>query len=194
MKVGDPISKSELTKQLEKEIFRATQKQGTFGCLEVTIGWFGKERVDYLTYNTNGDFKCYEIKISKQDFYSKNHNTFCGDLNYYVMPYELYQQVKQDIPKHIGVVCGGNSVKKAVRQKCGVDRTVLYESMIRSLSRDLQKQYMSEDDWVIDILKREKNQYKRKAQETERENWKLWQLIGEKWTGGVRGFKKEVDW
>lgn len=51
---GSALAKSELTKQLEQQIWSATICQGTFGCLEVTIGWFGKERVDYLTYDTKG--------------------------------------------------------------------------------------------------------------------------------------------
>jgi len=48
------IPKTELTIQLERDIWSATVKQGVFGCFEVTIGWFGKERVDYITYDTNG--------------------------------------------------------------------------------------------------------------------------------------------
>jgi len=43
------MSKTKLTKILEKELWRATRKLGTFGCFDVTIGWFGKERVDYMT-------------------------------------------------------------------------------------------------------------------------------------------------
>lgn len=40
------------TVALEKAIRRATYKMGTFGCYEVTIGYGGKERVDYMTYDT----------------------------------------------------------------------------------------------------------------------------------------------
>lgn len=42
------------TVALEKAIRRATYKMGTFGCYEVTIGYGGKERVDYMTYDTKG--------------------------------------------------------------------------------------------------------------------------------------------
>ena len=97
------MSKTKLTKILEKELWRATRKLGTFGCFEVTIGWFGKERVDYMTYDTKGTWRCYEIKVSKNDFYSKSKTTFVGHYNYYVMPQELYNQVAQDIPEGIGV-------------------------------------------------------------------------------------------
>ena len=50
--------KTEETKRLEMAIWNATNKQGVFGCFEVTIGWFGKERVDYMTFDTKGDFRC----------------------------------------------------------------------------------------------------------------------------------------
>ena len=39
------------TVTLEKAIRRATRKTGVFGCYEVTIGFCGKERVDYMTYD-----------------------------------------------------------------------------------------------------------------------------------------------
>jgi hypothetical protein len=129
--------KTELTKELENKIYWATSKQGIFGCFEVTIGWFGKERVDYMTYDTKGDFRCYEIKVSESDFNSKNHNTFVGDFNYYVMPTELFNKVKAKIPDYIGVYNeSGSSVKKAKRVNTKHDKKVLEDSMIRSLSRE----------------------------------------------------------
>ena len=39
--------KTEDTKRLEMAIWNATNKQGVFGCFEVTIGWFGKDE-DWL--------------------------------------------------------------------------------------------------------------------------------------------------
>ena len=79
------MGKTEETLQLEKSIFRATKKTGVFGCFEVTIGFFGRERVDYMTYDTKGIFRYYEIKTSVSDFRSKSKNTFCGHYNYYVL-------------------------------------------------------------------------------------------------------------
>lgn len=89
--------KTDETKRLEMEIWNATNKQGVFGCFEVTIGWFGKERVDYMTYDTKGTFRCYEIKVTKADFHSPCHNSFVGHLNYYVLPVELYEAVQDEI-------------------------------------------------------------------------------------------------
>lgn len=36
------MAKTEVTIELEKAIYSETRKQGTFGCFEVTIGWFGR--------------------------------------------------------------------------------------------------------------------------------------------------------
>ena len=46
---------------------------------------------------------CYEIKQSVQDFKSKNKLSFFGNKNYFVMPYSLYEKVKDEIPAKIGV-------------------------------------------------------------------------------------------
>ena len=44
--------KTDLTLKLEREIWLATVKQGVFGCYEVTIGQYGRERVDFMTMDT----------------------------------------------------------------------------------------------------------------------------------------------
>jgi hypothetical protein len=138
-----------------------------FGCFEVTIGWFGKERVDYITYDTKGIWRCYEIKVSVPDFRSKSKTTFCGHYNYYVMPVELYEKVKNEIPSHVGVYVNGiTSVKRAKKQDLGVDEQVLKDSLIRSLSREVEKTFRSGDPSVIDYMNRQFNRVKR-----ERDNY-----------------------
>jgi len=144
------MAKTEETIKLEKDIFKATQKQGVFGCMEVTIGWWGKERVDYITYDTKGIWRCFEIKVSKADFHSKAKKTFIGHYNYYVMPSNLYEQVKDEIPNHIGVYCGSSLVKRAKKQELGVDEQILKDSMIRSLYREYEKKVASEDATLME--------------------------------------------
>jgi hypothetical protein len=149
------VAKSELTLKLEKHIYKITSKMGVFGCFEVTIGWFGKERVDYLTFDTKGIWRCYEIKISKADFNSKSKNTFVGHFNYYVMPMELYKQVKDEIPAHIGVYTESNYIgKKARKQNLTVDEQILKNSLIRSLCRDVEKIYDNNNPLEIEALRR----------------------------------------
>lgn len=165
------MAKTEQTKELEKAIWNATSNQGTFGCFEVTIGWFGGERVDYLTYSTEGEFRCYEIKATKSDFYSKAQKTFCGHFNYFVMPQELYEQVKSDIPPHVGVyTCSGrfaNSVRKAKRVELSIDEKILKDSLIRSLSREVKKQIKSGDLLKCESYERQISGLKRDKKELE---------------------------
>lgn len=95
------MAKTEKTKQIEAVLWKENNKQGIFGCFEVTIGWGGQEIVDFITYKTNGEFRCYEIKVSKADFKSKAKLSFHGDFNYYVMPSELYEELKVDAKKEV---------------------------------------------------------------------------------------------
>jgi hypothetical protein len=156
------IAKTDLTTQLERQIWSATAKQGTFGCFEVTIGWFGNERVDYITYDTKRTWRCYEVKVSKSDFYSKAKKTFVGHFNYFVLPdKELYEQVKDDIPKHIGVYIGNWCAKKPKKQELLVDEQVLKDSLIRSLAREFSKQFRSGNPNVVDMLNRQINREKK---------------------------------
>lgn len=148
------MAKSEETLRLENEIYKATQKMGTFGCFEVTIGWFGTERVDYLTYDTKGTWRCYEIKASVKDFRSPAAKTFVGHYNYFVMPRDVYNAVYNEIPAGIGVIIGGTSVAKAKRQELGVDENILWSSMIRSLSREYQENRKSKDRDYIKMVNR----------------------------------------
>lgn len=148
------MSKSNLTKQLEQALWKSTHKMGVFGCFEVTIGFWGNERVDYLTYDTKGIWRCYEIKVSKEDFYSKAAKTFVGHYNYFVMPENLYEEVKQDIPKHIGIHNGSKVIKPAKKQKLAVDENMLKDSMIRSLFREYEKFICTCDKDYINKLKR----------------------------------------
>lgn len=108
-------------------------------------------RVDFMKFkpvnNTvsgieKGDFYCYEIKSSVEDFRSKNGHNFIGDFNYYVMPEEVYEKIKDEIPYKIGVYVpeGKNyrgdwfdlkSVRKAVRK----DRTRPVSEMLLMMFR-----------------------------------------------------------
>lgn len=158
------MAKSEATLKLENDIKAATLKMGVFGCLEVTIGFGGKERVDYMTYDTQNVFRCYEIKVTKSDFHSKHSNSFVGNYNYYVLTPELYEQVKDEIPDYVGCYVGQTCVKKAKRQNIEDRKTivkselvphteVLKDSIIRSLYRDSQKLHRTKNKAYIDRMR-----------------------------------------
>lgn len=160
------MAKTQLTLDLEMQIWRAARKQGVFGCFEVTIGWFGHERVDFMTVDTKNIWRCFEVKVSKEDFRSKNHATFVGHYNYYVMPMELYNQVKAEIPEGIGVYVNDTEewrqkaacVKIAKKRPLAVEEKILIGSMIRSLARDAQKVVDDGDALKVNGLKRDKRQ------------------------------------
>lgn len=171
--------------KLEREIWRATHKQGVFGCFEVTIGWFGEERVDYMTYDTKGIFRCYEIKVSKSDFHSKAHNTFVGHYNYYVMPEELYEQIKDEIPVDIGVYTSKHnyvsSIKKAKKIEPPIDIQILKDSLIRSLYREVEKQIGSRNPTRIEMAERRARESDRYAKHVEQKYWDLLRKVQEKY-------------
>ena len=188
------MNKTELTHKLERELWKHTKKRGTFGCFEVTIGWYGKERVDYLTYKTKGIFRCYEVKVSKSDFYSNNKVSFVGHYNYYVMPIELYDQVKEDIDVNIGVFTFDgkklSSMKRSKRQELGVCEQVLKDSMIRSLYRESEKVISNNDTLEIEKLRKELNKSKIKAYQNYKQHMdlrkNLYDKYGEDWKDCIK--------
>jgi len=139
------MSKNDITKDLEQRLYKYTNGTVLCSCFEVTIGFFGKERVDYLSLDYKNTWRCYEVKSCKADFYSKAHHTFIGNLNYYVMPFAVYEQVKNDVPKGVGVLTELSEknytctdlwvTKKPVRQELKVDERQLLLYMLRSLNR-----------------------------------------------------------
>lgn len=113
-------------------------------------------RVDYMRFkplnNTvsgieKGDFYCYEIKSSVEDFHSKNGHNFIGDYNYYVMPAEVFEKVKNEIPGYIGVytsslkehngLLGLMLTRKARRRDRERSCSEMIFMMFRSYERDI---------------------------------------------------------
>lgn len=108
--------KTKTTKKLENLLACSFDYRKDFYVFECTIGWAGREIVDCIKYTVDRKIYCYEIKQSKADFHSKNALTFIGNYNYFVMPYALYEQVKDEIPLDIGVYVGVEDVRPAQRE------------------------------------------------------------------------------
>lgn len=89
--------KTEATLKLEKLLKGKFKSGNDFFVFECTIGWMGNEIVDCIMYNCQREVYCYEIKQSVSDFHSKNKLTFIGNKNYFVMPYALYEKVKDEL-------------------------------------------------------------------------------------------------
>lgn len=113
-------------------------------------------RVDFMKFQPvnnsvsgieKGDFYCYEVKSSVEDFHSKNGHNFFGDFNYYVMLEEVFEKVKEEIPFNIGVYVPEKmnykgewydlkSIKKARRKDRLRPVSEMLLMMFRSAARD----------------------------------------------------------
>ena len=133
---------------------------------EVTFDYqtANRKRVDFMKFQPlnnsvsgieKGDFYCYEIKSSVEDFLSPNGHNFLGDFNYYVMPEEVYEKVKEKIPYYVGVLVPDHmnmrgpwydlrSVKRAHRQNRERSLAEMLLMMFRSAARDSLKKKKKE--------------------------------------------------
>ena len=143
-----------LSELLEKYI-APNRDNRIYWAKEVTFdyGTQNQVRVDYMRFkprnNTvsgieSGEFYCYEVKSSVEDFHSKHGHNFIGDYNYYVMPLSVYEDVKGEIKHNIGVLCldmenkgkGLYSVKRAKRKDRNRPVSEMLLMMFRSANRD----------------------------------------------------------
>ena len=153
--------RKEITKMLSLSVQKYISPRNDtriYWAKEVTFDYGTKnaKRVDFMKFkpvnNTisgieKGDFYCYEVKSSVDDFHSKNGHNFIGDWNYYVMPKEVYDEVSKEIPYGVGVLVpssksrSGNwyslkSVKKAKRRDRTKSISEMLLMMFRSAARD----------------------------------------------------------
>ena len=129
-----------------------------YWAMEVTFDYAttAAVRVDFMKFkpvnNTvsgieKGDFYCYEVKSSPEDFHSKNGHNFIGDYNYYNMPESVYEKIKNEIPYFVGVLIPESknyrgewydlkSIKKARRR----DRTRPVSEMLLMMFRSAARE------------------------------------------------------
>ena len=108
-----------------------------------------------------GDFYCYEVKSSVEDFHSKNGHNMIGDFNYYVMPLDVYEKISNEIPFRVGVYVpedkGGlteslRMIKKARRidrSRCATEMLLM---MFRSSNRDLVRGKNDVEQFAKDLM------------------------------------------
>lgn len=151
------MKRGEITKALSEmteKLINPYNDPRIYWAKEVTFDYSSSHaiRVDYMKFkpvnNTvggieKGDFYCYEVKSSVEDFRSKNGHNFIGDFNYYIMPEEVYAAVGLGIPYAVGVYCPDGSelrsVKKAKRKDRGRPVSEMLLMMFRSAARDRKK-------------------------------------------------------
>lgn len=142
--------KTPLTLKQKELIYQEVnaKKIGLYSSFEVAVKENQREYIDFMTMDTNETIRCYEIKSSLADFKSKSTKTFIGDFNYYVMPAELYEKIKDELEWGVGVyVTEGNTIKriKNSRRKTvySYERHYYCHAMIRSMAKYV-KLYMKE--------------------------------------------------
>jgi len=138
------------TKEIEHVAYKHFSKIGWYGCFEVAIPRaiiekYHRERVDFLTYETSGIWRAYEIKRNKQDFYSGHAWSWIGHYNYFIMPKELYNEVKEDIPDGIGVwcvyECGKRKWMECEKKPRKRELLCSHEDMLFALMQSLSREY-----------------------------------------------------
>lgn len=150
------VETTKLLSELTEKLINPHNDTRIYWAREVTFDYCtgNAVRVDYMKFkpvnNTvsgieKGDFYCYEVKSSVEDFHSKNGHNFIGDYNYYIMPEEVYTAVSNEIPYYVGVYCNNglygqlNSVKKARRKDRERPVSEMLLMMYRSAVRDRRK-------------------------------------------------------
>lgn len=146
-----------IEKVLHKSLFGTNPKLAKeYGTSEVDIGFQrdgkGKEFVDFISYNPKtNEFRCYEIKVTMQDFHSKAKKSWYGHYNYLVISEDLYNQQALDkwnaeLPDGVGIIvvdiANGykRSVKKAIKQFVSANElNMLKDSLLRTLFYQNQK-------------------------------------------------------
>lgn len=106
----------------------------------------GKEFVDFMSYNpVQNIIRCYEIKVTMNDFHSDAKKSWYGDYNYLVLSSELHSQKtldwwKSQIPNDVGIiVINPETLYKDIvfrakkRDISDEQRIMLKESLLRSL-------------------------------------------------------------
>lgn len=164
------MNRTEITKALTLSLERhINPKKDTriYTAREVTFDYATSHaiRVDYMWFkpvnNTvsgieKGNFYCYEVKSSVEDFHSKNGHNFIGDYNYYVMPEDVYEKVKKEIPWKVGVLVSSMKehngflelrlIKKAQRMDRTRPISEMLFMMFRSAKRDVIKYLNTKGD------------------------------------------------
>lgn len=151
------MTRGEITKslsELAERLINPYNDPRIYWAKEVTFDYSTAHavRVDYMKFkpvnNTvsgieKGDFYCYEVKSSVEDFHSKNGHNFIGDFNYYIMPEEVYAAVSLETPYAVGVYFPDGaelrSVKKAKRKDRERPVSEMLLMMFRSAARERRR-------------------------------------------------------
>jgi predicted translin family RNA/ssDNA-binding protein len=86
-----------------------------------------------------------------------------------VLTKEVYDKVKDEIPKHIGAFVNGCFYKKPIKQKLDIPVDVLKDSMIRSLCRESDKLFLNSSKKELEKTKRALEKEKQEIKKLKKE-------------------------
>ena len=69
-------------------------------CEQTTCRWNGTSEVGTQKILLT----CFEIKVTKSDFKSEHGHNFIGNMNYYVVPEEIFKEIYPLVPGEIGIL------------------------------------------------------------------------------------------
>lgn len=164
------MTKTKITRQIERALWQrlVADSMNVFGAFEVTVGYTGYQvrgydRADFVTCDTDGTIRAYEIKTSVEDFHSDAKLSWCGKYNYYALSRDVYEQVKDELKSWskvgiyvydpLGAHGLGNltCVRKAKQTTISVGQRVeVVESMLKAASRDAGKLFKQDSYWRIE--------------------------------------------
>ena len=105
------MAKRQETLDIETALEQMCREKRIYGCKEVTIGFphqkMGNEICDFVTMDSKGTFRCYEIKVSLADLQSSAKKSWYGMYNYLVITKELADKVgdwDKFLSKEIGIL------------------------------------------------------------------------------------------
>jgi hypothetical protein len=160
---------------------------GYYGCEEITIGFanngHGNEIVDFMTMNSKGIIRCYEIKVTMADLKSKAKKSWYGHYNYLVIGDELYKQIEEVkllIPNEIGIIYGVElkSIRKPKLKNIHVKtETMLKESMVRSIYHKMNKYKDTKDIEKYKKMNNSLNRAKREKNKINKEFKELYNIV-----------------
>lgn len=84
-----------------------------------------------------------EVKSSVEDFKSPNGHNFIADYNYYVMPADVFDAVKDAVPYGVGVLCPDGEQLRCVRKATRKDRTRPVSEMLLMLWRSSRREIIA---------------------------------------------------
>lgn len=143
------------TEDLEQRLLMRYFKMGSHIAFEVDLRWAMERTIrknqtsphpknielndpgiaDAVQVDNYGVITCFELKVTKSDFHSGARLSFIGNKNYYVMSEELYNQVKGEIPRNIGVLVPlGNKDLKCVKPSKSMEMAFDKESVLIAMA------------------------------------------------------------